>query len=145
MQNSHYPCNGCHKCFITSKLLKAHRKTCEKVNPPRKKPPSTAIPSRGEIAKKKIPKARERDALNAKKPQTHHVTLGISQNSSHEQIMKAAKEMRIKMHPDRLKRQGGLTQEQKKKIDVEAARVGQPADILSNPELRAKYGGKLRA
>lgn len=73
------------------------------------------------------------------------MTLGISPDSSQEQIIKAAKEVRIKTHPDRLKRQGGLTEEQERKVDVEAALVGQAADILSNPELRRKYDMRLRA
>ena len=77
------------------------------------------------------------------KPRSHYATLGISPHSSHEQILKAAKEMRVRTHPDRLKRGRGLTEAQEMKIDAEAALVGQAADILSDPELRAKYDENL--
>ncbi len=51
--------------------------------------------------------------------------------------------MRVKMHPDRLKRPGGLTREQEKEIDQEAALVGQAADVLSDQKARARYDLEL--
>ena len=57
-------------------------------------------------------------------------------HSCHEEVLKAAKEMRVKMHPDRLKRQEGLTEEQKQAIDMETALVGQAAHVRSDPNLR---------
>ncbi|CAF9929963.1 MAG: hypothetical protein ALECFALPRED_004492 [Alectoria fallacina] len=114
--NFPHRCEGCHEGFVNPAFLERHRKSCKKVNPPKK----------------------------SKMPQNHYATLGISPRSSQEQIVKAAKEMRVKVHPDRLKRQGGLTKEQEEKIDVEAALVGQAADILSDPLSRAKYDRKLR-
>lgn len=51
--------------------------------------------------------------------------------------------MRIKVHPDRLKRAGGLTVEQERAIDLEAKLVGQAADVLSDPGLRRGYDLKL--
>ena len=56
-------------------------------------------------------------------------------------IVDAAKKMRIKTHPDRLKKEG-MSDEEKAKIDEAAAKVGQAADILSDPaqvSLRLKY------
>lgn len=144
VREAHYPCDGCHNYFFTSELLKAHRKTCKMVNPLKEKPPRSELP-KGDLPKKEIPKPRERNPPIASIPGNYYVTLGISPHSSHEQVVKAAKEMRVKMHPDRLKRQGGLTLEQEERINVEAALVGQAADILSNPEARAKYDKKLRA
>ena len=73
----------------------------------------------------------------------HYARLGVRAHSSHEEVLKAAKEMRIKTHPDRLKRQAGLTEEEKQAIDAEAAFVGQAADVLSDPDLRLIYDCKM--
>ena len=51
--------------------------------------------------------------------------------------------MRVMTHPDRLKRREGLTAEQGKAIDKEAARVGEAADVLSDPLARALYDLKM--
>lgn len=40
--------------------------------------------------------------------------------------------MRVKTHPDKLKKEG-MSDEEKAKIDEDAAKVGQAADILSDP------------
>ncbi|CAF9927140.1 hypothetical protein IMSHALPRED_007132 [Imshaugia aleurites] len=69
----------------------------------------------------------------------HYKRLGIGPHSSHEEVLKAAKEVRVRTHPDRLKRQEGLTDEQMRVIDVEAALVGQAADVLTDPVLRSRY------
>ena len=42
--------------------------------------------------------------------------------------------MRIKMHPDRLKKPG-MSEEELKQIDEEAGRVGQAAELLTNPSM----------
>ena len=42
--------------------------------------------------------------------------------------------MRIKMHPDRLKKPG-MSEEELKQIDEEAGRVGQAAELLTNPTM----------
>ena len=69
----------------------------------------------------------------------HYKRLGISKDSSHEEVLRAAKEMRVKMHPDRRKRKEGLTVEEEGAIDLEAKLVGQAADVLSDPNARLKY------
>ena len=127
MRDSHNFCDGCHQFFSTA----AHRKICEKLNPREKKKNPNPDP------KPEDPETRV--------PGSHYETLGISPKCSHEEIIKAAKEMRVKAHPDRLKRAGGLTEEQERGIDLEAALVGQAADILSDPVLRRMYDMKLRA
>ena len=66
----------------------------------------------------------------------HYAKLGISADCSYEQMIKAAKEMRMKMHPDRRKWISRLSEEEMMKIDVDAASVGQAADVLSDPDLR---------
>lgn len=48
-------------------------------------------------------------------------------------ISEAAKLMRIKMHPDKLKKEH-MSAEEKAKIDETAGNVGQAAEILSDPE-----------
>ena len=116
-------CDGCHKSCFSALALALHRQVCEKLNPPKKERPK---PDR-----------------KPRMPRNHYVTLGISPTSSHEQVLKAAKEMRIKVHPDRLRRAGGLTEEQERKIDRDAKLVGQAADVLSDPVLRRMYDLKL--
>lgn len=69
----------------------------------------------------------------------HYARLGVGKDSSHGEVLKAAKAMRVKVHPDRRKRQEGLTDEEKGAIDQEAALVGQAADVLSDPGLRRRY------
>lgn len=120
MKDSHNFCDGCHQSSTSA----AHRKTCEKSNPPKKK---------------EGPKSHRK----MKTLGNIYEKLGIIPDSSHEQTVQAAKEMRIKVHPDRLKRVGGLTEEQERAIDREAALVGQAADVLSDPVLRRKYDMKL--
>lgn len=83
-----------------------------------------------------LPWSIERTRGNVK---DHYSILAISPQASQEEMLKAAKAARINSHPDRLKRQEGLTDEQMLKIDLEAALVGQAADVLCNPGLRFKY------
>ena len=74
----------------------------------------------------------------------HYAVLGVSPYADYDQIVKAAKEMRVKVHPDRRKRAAGvLSEEELRAIDEEAARVGMAADILSDPELRLQYDFKV--
>lgn len=89
------------------------------------------------------PKPAKRDGVGEGFPDHYYAKLGIGASSSHEQVRRAAKEMRIKTHPDRLKRQEGLTDEEKRAIDKEAALVGQAAEILSDPGLREMYDCKM--
>lgn len=51
----------------------------------------------------------------------------------HLRITEAAKKMRIKTHPDKLKKEH-MSAEEKAKIDEMAANVGQAAELLSDPE-----------
>ena len=48
-------------------------------------------------------------------------------------IAKAAKMMRIKTHPDKLKKPE-MSEEETSKIDLEAQQVGQAADVLMDAE-----------
>ncbi|KAG8531304.1 uncharacterized protein KY384_002932 [Bacidia gigantensis] len=54
-------------------------------------------------------------------------------------IKKAAREARIKMHPDRLDRRQSLTPAAKDLMKEEAKRVGWAADILTDPEEKERY------
>lgn len=69
--------------------------------------------------------------------------LNIHPLSSHEEIIKAARKRRVKVHPDKLKKPG-MTDEELRKIDQTAMQVGWAADILLDPDKRAKYDGELR-
>lgn len=126
MKERHRSCSACRKMFLARELYNDHCRTCYSAK-------------FGEA----FPEAPNGDGSGERVP-NHYARLGISAHSSHEQVLKAAKEMRVKMHPDRLKRQEGLTEEQKRAIDVEAAIVGEAADVLSDPVLRQKYDCKIR-
>lgn len=51
--------------------------------------------------------------------------------------------MRIACHPDKLKRQQGLTKAQLDEIDETAKRVGGAADTLTDSVARARYDCRL--
>lgn len=121
MSRGHWPCFACRKMIPTHEICNSHCRNCYSAR-----------------FGKAIPEPPNREDQGKGLPD-HYARLGISAHSPHEQVLKAAKEMRIKTHPDRLKRQEGLTDEQKRAIDAEAALVGQAADVLSDPDLRLKY------
>lgn len=74
-----------------------------------------------------------------KAPPNHYRTLGIPSSSSAEAIARASRQRRIEVHPDRLKRQEGLSPEELEMIDIEAKNVGFAADVLSNEIQRLRY------
>ena len=125
-----------HTCFVcgidalpTIKLLQAHRRSAEH--------------------KKECDNAYTR-FLNTLPPKldvdnvpNHYATLQVNPCSSQYQIFRAANDMRIKTHPGRLKRRGGLTEEQEIAIDVEAARVKEASDVLTDPTLRRAYDRRM--
>lgn len=86
---------------------------------------------------------KDRDNGDGETLPDHYARLAIGKDSTHEQVLKAAKEMRVKTHPDRRKRRAGLTEEEVCAIDKEAALVGQAADVLSDPESRYRYDCKM--
>lgn len=125
MEVRHRLCIACHKLFHMSGLHNDHCRDCY-----------SAKYGKG------FPNAATGDGPGGRLP-NHYTRLGIGADSSHDGVLKAAKEMRIKTHPDRLKRQEGLTDEQERAIDREAALVGQAADVLSDPDLRQKYDRRM--
>ena len=125
-----------HTCFVcgidalpTIKLLQAHRRSAEH--------------------KQECDKAYTRfintlpPKLDVDNVPNHYATLQVDPDSSQYQIFKAANDMRIKTHPGRLKRRGGLTEEQEIAIDVEAARVREASDVLTDPTLRRAYDRRM--
>lgn len=65
-----------------------------------------------------------------------------------EELLKVAKQKRIDVHPDRLKRQEGLSPKKLAKIDTIAKEIGEAAVSLSNlslsnPKERATYDRKV--
>ena len=128
MDGRHWPCSACSKMTPRSALHNAHCQTC--------------YPAK---FGKAFPKTQNRTSGDSTKTLPHYYKrLGIGKDSSHEQVLKAAKEMRVKTHPDRLKRREGLTEEEERAIDREAALVGQAADVLSDPVLREKYDRSMQ-
>ena len=125
MERGHRLCYGCYKVFPVPELLLECCRIC-------------FLARNGKEASNKDRDNRDGEALL-----DHYARLGIAKDSSHEQVLKAAKEMRVKTHPDRLKRREGLTEEEMSAIDKEAALVGQAADTLSDPDLRYKYDCKM--
>ncbi|KAI4128037.1 MAG: hypothetical protein LQ338_002928 [Usnochroma carphineum] len=63
--------------------------------------------------------------------------------STQEQIARAARKRRIEVHPDKLKKPG-MTDLELGKIDETAMEIGYAADLLLDPEKRAKYDRERR-
>ena len=126
LEGGHRLCYGCHKVFPVPELRLECCRICY-------------LAKHGKEASSQDGNNGDGEALP-----DHYAWLGIGKDSSHEQVLKAAKEMRVKTHPDRLKRREGLTEEEMTVIDKEAALVGQAADVLSDPELRYRYDCKMR-
>ena len=78
-------------------------------------------------------------AVNIPPAPDHYATLGVDRWASQEEIVKAAKSMRIEVHPDRLRRKEGLTSTDFDAIDEQAKKVGWAADILCDPVAKARY------
>ena len=74
-----------------------------------------------------------------KAPPDHYAMLGIPSNSSAEEIIKASRQKRIEVHPDRLMNQQGLTPQDLEAINSLAKNVGFAAEVLSNERSRRKY------
>lgn len=69
----------------------------------------------------------------------HYAVLRIPYNSSAEEIATASRQRRIEVHPDRLKRETGLSPDEMEAIDMEAKNVGYAAEVLGDETLRRQY------
>ncbi|MCJ1428733.1 hypothetical protein MMC29_006644 [Sticta canariensis] len=76
-------------------------------------------------------------------PPDHYAVLGLTHDCSAQEITEAAKRMRIKTHPDKLKKVD-MSAKEKAKIDETAANIGQAAELLSDPEKRREYDRLVR-
>ena len=74
----------------------------------------------------------------------HYATLSLEHLTSAHEIKLAAKRRRVEVHPDRLKK-AGMSESECGEIDAAAAKVGQAAEILLNPEQKEKYDRKWQA
>lgn len=74
----------------------------------------------------------------------HYATLGINPFATNAEIKGAAKRRRVEVHPDKWKNQG-MSDSECAKIDAAAAKVGQAADILQDPEQKRDYDRELLA
>ena len=125
-----------HTCFVcgidalpTIKLLQAHRRSDEHKN--------ACANAYNRFLNTLPPK------LDVDNVPNHYATLQVDPYSSQYQIFGAANDMRVKTNPGRLKRQAGLTEEQGIAIDVEAARVREASDVLTDPTLRRAYDRRM--
>ena len=73
----------------------------------------------------------------------HYRTLGLSSEASMDEIKSAARKMRVATHPDKLKKPG-MSESQLKQIDERAAKVGEAAQILSDPKSKKAYDRERR-
>lgn len=92
------------------------------------------------------PKAQTKPETTVKtqaQPKDLYAILGVTPESSHEDIEKAAKKRRIECHPDRLKR-NGMANVELELIDERAKEVGGAAEVLLHPRRRARYDRKRR-
>ena len=76
--------------------------------------------------------------------QNFYTTLGISHLATDVEIKRAARRRRVEVHPDKLKTLG-MSDSELFMIDAGAAKVGQAADVLQNPELKLNYDRELYA
>lgn len=74
----------------------------------------------------------------------HYATLQLDPFATDAEIKNAAKRRRVEVHPDRLKKVG-MSDSERAKIDAAAAKIGQAADVLQNPEQKREYDRKLYA
>ncbi|KAI4260795.1 MAG: hypothetical protein L6R42_003887 [Xanthoria sp. 1 TBL-2021] len=79
-------------------------------------------------------------------PPNHYARLGLNENASAEEIKKACKKMRVKTHPDQVRREKpNLTEEEMVKVTAVAAKVGEAADVLEDPSQKRDYDEMIRA
>ncbi|KAL8712825.1 MAG: hypothetical protein Q9220_003033 [cf. Caloplaca sp. 1 TL-2023] len=103
-------------------------------------------PSQGKGKKpnsKKAPPPKYDDVVDA--PPNHYERLGLSEEATAAEIQKASKAMRAKTHPDSMHRKNpGMTDAEKAKVAMIAARVGEAADILKDPTKKREYDEEIR-
>ncbi|KAL8853356.1 MAG: hypothetical protein Q9221_001832 [Calogaya cf. arnoldii] len=79
-------------------------------------------------------------------PPNHYARLGLKENATADEIKKACKKMRVKTHPDQVKREHPeMTEEEMVKVTAIAAKVGEAADVLGNPSQKWDYDDMIRA
>ena len=156
-REKHIPCHPCGMYFFTPSLLQNHFaksprhaktycKKCAKnfAHPGHLKQHRAA--EHPEVKPKYNRKSESKPiAPKGEQLPDHYATLKIPRNSTHKEILVAAKKRRIEVHPDNVKRHGGgkMTEEDMESMEDEAKRVGWAADILCDEGLREKYEGKL--
>ena len=106
---------------------------------PRSKRSDPFNEDRGNRSRQEKPQSRAKEELP-----DHYATLEIGPLATEEEIKGVAKRRRVEVHPDKLKKPG-MSASEIAKIDDEAAKVGQAADVLQNPKQRLEYDRKLYA
>ncbi|KAL8904016.1 MAG: hypothetical protein Q9171_007198 [Xanthocarpia ochracea] len=78
-------------------------------------------------------------------PPNYYARLGLSEDATAEEIKKASKMMRVKTHPDQVKRGNpNMTEEDMAKVTATAANVGEAADVLEDPRKKMEYDERIR-
>ncbi|KAL8710590.1 MAG: hypothetical protein Q9220_004814 [cf. Caloplaca sp. 1 TL-2023] len=119
--------------YINSGRHRQGRSRAHSQPKPQPKPKQTPQPARPTA-----PKGQQQ-----KRPADFYELLGITPKATPAEIMQAAKEKRIECHPDKLKKMGMSAQELEW-IDARAKAVGEAADTLVDPEMRARYDRKRK-
>lgn len=76
-------------------------------------------------------------------PPNHYDVLGVDMTITHEELVKAAKEKRIRTHPDKFSK-CELSKDEMAKVTANSQDVGLAADILTDPAKRAQYDFDVR-
>ncbi|KAL8916739.1 MAG: hypothetical protein Q9172_006157 [Xanthocarpia lactea] len=78
-------------------------------------------------------------------PPNYYARLGLGEDATTEEIKKASKVMRVKTHPDQVKRGNpNMTEEDMAKVTATAANVGEAADVLEDPRKKTEYDERIR-
>ncbi|KAL8669355.1 MAG: hypothetical protein Q9168_006047 [Polycauliona sp. 1 TL-2023] len=105
--------------------------------PPKRKPSAKANQGKRRAPADEPPTYKDvvKDA-----PPNHYARLGLSEDASADEIKKAAKKMRIKTHPDQVRKERpDMTEEEMKKVSDISQRIGESADVLSKPDKKEEY------
>ncbi|KAL8773959.1 MAG: hypothetical protein Q9209_001389 [Squamulea sp. 1 TL-2023] len=110
--------------------------------PPKKNP--KAQKGKGRAAGRSPPPPKYKDVVKDIPP-NHYARLGLSEDATAEDIKIASKKMRVKTHPDQVKKEKpNMTEEELAKVTAISAKVNDAVDILQDPREKALYDRRIR-
>ncbi|KAL8777434.1 MAG: hypothetical protein Q9213_007871 [Squamulea squamosa] len=111
-------------------------------SPPRKNPRAQKGKSRATGRSPPPPKYKD---VVKDIPPNHYARLGLSENATAEEIKIASKKMRVKTHPDQVKKEKpNMTEEELAKVTAISAKVNDAVDVLQDPREKALYDRRIR-